>query len=350
MRFFLSAFLLLLCASLSAQDPHSSFIGVAPSAYNPALTGLINGARSRVEVNSRHQWGTVTGRSDEFRTYMVNGETNLCLPSPRRCPTCGGDALSLGINVMSDRRGESPLYRLDANLAIAYRKVLNSNSNTTSLLSIGGKAGVISHSINFGDLTFNEQFDNPNLPPEISGTANTFVPDYSVGIAYSRAATKRMEAVSYDFGLSMLHLNRPDFSLLEEVVDERLGQTINTLYAAHFRASFPLNRFIAFNPSLVFRRQRPHQQLLLATDFMWMLNNNYLMFTGIGYRFSSGADQWRGDAFIANMGLLLGGQLEISFHFDAGTFVQQATPQALELRLGYRFGDSACNAVFCPNF
>jgi hypothetical protein len=82
---------------------------------------------------------------------------------------------------------------------------------------------------------------------------------------------------------------------------------------------------------------------------MWMLNNNYLMSAGVGYRFSSGADQWRGDALIASMGFLLGGQLEISFHFDAGTFVQQATPQALELRLGYRFGDSACNSVFCPN-
>lgn len=350
MRLFLLAFLLPFCISLSAQDPHSSFIGVAPSAYNPALTGVINGARSRIEVNNRQQWGTVVGRRDAFRTYRATAETNICLPSARRCSSCPGDALAFGVQVMSDHRGESPLYRLDANLSIAYRKVLDNNRKGATYLAIGGKAGFIGHRIDFGELTFDEQFDNPSLPPEVTGVASTLVPDYSLGVAFGHYANERLKGISYEAGISMLHLNRPDFSLLEEVADERLGQTINTLYVGHFRASLPLNNFFALNPSLIYRRQRPHQQLLLATDFMWALKEDYLMTVGAGYRFSSGADQWRGDALVASLGLLLAGQLEISFHFDAGTFVQQAVPQALEARLGYRFGDSACNKVYCPAF
>lgn len=338
----ISYFIYIAFSSIFAQDPHSSFIGISPGSYNPALAGVINHARTRVEFSNRLQWSPVVGARDQFRTMMFSADHYFCLDA-------FDDFFGVGIYAIGDQRGQSPLRRFDANIALSYRKRLSDNSQSATFLSIGGKIGLIGHRIDFGNLTFDEQFDNPDLLPEIVGENSSLVPDYGAGVSYGRFAKKPMN-LSYEVGLSLLHLNRPDFSLFEEPSDERLNQLINNLLITHFSMNIPINPSVSLNPSIIYRRQLPHQQLLLNTNILLGLNRkNYLSF-GAGYRVSSGVDQWNGDALIGSFGLLFNEQFELSCHYEAGTFVQGSIPQSLEARVSYRFGSSKCKRVYCPNY
>ncbi|MEM9836947.1 MAG: PorP/SprF family type IX secretion system membrane protein [Bacteroidota bacterium] len=325
---------------LLAQDPHTSFVGVAPSIYNPALTGVINDARTRVAVNSRLQWDPVVGRDDSFRTYNLAVDSYVCLP-------WDGDVLAWGVFATSDRRGASPLYRFDGNLALAYRKRLDENNKRTNYLSLGGKLGVIQHRIDYGNLTFNEQFDNPSLPPEVSGLNTSTVADLSVGVAFSSLSKRRL-GQSWEAGFSILHVNRPFFSLIETPVDERLGQFINLHFVGHGSILMPINNQ-ALRISLIYRRQAPHEQLLASVDFHFELARDNYLFIGTGYRFSEvSAFKW--DARIFNLGFLLSEQYSITFHYDWGTYVRESVPQSLEASISYRFGSTSCQRVYCPNY
>lgn len=334
-----SLILLLACTSIQAQDPHSSYVGASSGIYNPASAGVVNGARTRIELNSRMQWGSVVGRENQFRTYSFALDSYICLP-------WYSDVLAIGVYAIEDRRGGLPLKRFDGNIAVAYRKLVDKNSQRNLYLSLGGKLGLIGHRVDYDGLTFDEQFDNPAAAPEITGQASSLVPDYGVGITFSQLSKTRI-GLNYEIGLSMLHLNEPDFSLLEQDTDQRLGQQINKLIVGHIQLGLPLNRVLSFNPSLVYRRQLPHQQLLLTTDFMWEINREHYFSIGAGCRFADGSKQWHADALVTSFGLLFGQQLELSFLLDTGIYVQKSKPQSLEVQLAYRFGNSKCQRVYC---
>ncbi|WP_282782807.1 PorP/SprF family type IX secretion system membrane protein [Phaeodactylibacter xiamenensis] len=346
--FYVFAFLLLAQTSIMAQDPHSSFIGITPGPYNPAMTGSINDARTRITIHNRHQFGPVLGSSGAYRTYSASVESYTGIDDV--CSSCSEDILAFGFHATGDRRGEIPLYRLDANLSIAYRKLLDKDMNHRKFMYLGAKAGFINHSIDFGGLTFNEQFANPNLPPELSGGANSLVPDFGIGLGWSYLSKYRM-GKSFEAGASMSHINTPEFSLLEESINNRYGQVINKLFTIHAQARLPIYRDkVAINPSFVFRYQDPHTQLLLGTQMLFALEDGYMLSVGGGCRISKGADQPNGDAAIASLGLLISNQLEVSFHYDAGLTIQQSVPQSLELAIAYRFGKKGCLDAYTSYF
>ena len=328
-----------LVLSLVAQDPHFSFVASNPLGVNPALTGQINNNNWRLSLSHRQQWANLLGRQGAFRTYSIGFEHRLCLPFK-------GNYLALGLAVVGDERGDLPLQRLDGSLSMAYIKVLDQNSDQIRYLLLGAEAGFITHRLDINDLSFDEQFDNPDLPSEIEGSSTTSVADWGAGVAVSFAPTERGDW-GFQLGFAAKHLNRPNWSLLG-IDYGRLGRTINYHFVGHGSFTW-MPKQVGVSVQSIYRVQNPHRQLLSNITFLMKAGGGFAFRLGGGYRSARGFEGLRSDAYVFTAGLVYD-TFQLTFNYDGGTKTLAGGPQSLELMLNYQFGRSACSNVYCPSF
>ncbi len=230
--------------SVTAQDPQFSQFYAAPLYLNPAFAGSTQ--QGRVGMNYRNQWPAIDAN---FTTVSAYGDVYI-----------EDKNSGVGALLTRDYVGIVGLQSISFALQYAYQL------NITKKLSFrpGVQVGIVNRSINFGSLTFGDQFD-PNTGEIVRGTAealNTgqskFFPDLSFGgLFFSKNAW---------LGVAAHHITQPNQSILGAKDQLDMKISIHGGYKFFFRPgvqgtgvfSKPQERSIA--PVLQYRKQGQSSQ------------------------------------------------------------------------------------------
>jgi len=224
--------LLLLCGLLTrAQDENFSNYRFAALAQNPAESGRIE-TDMQMSLLYRTQWNSVF--EGGFRSGYFGLEDQLFCP--------GDNFFAYGIAVAFEQAGDSDFRRVNGSVAFAYHHQIS----RSIYLAAGGELGLLSYSLDAGDLRFDEQFDgigfDPSLPNfESFAGASTIEADAAIGaLLYERKG-------NWSVGFSIDHLNAPTISLLEE---ESFNVALGSTIYGNYRFTLPSN---ALNVHLMYK-------------------------------------------------------------------------------------------------
>lgn len=327
-----------------AQDPHFSNYTNVPLQLNPAMTGQIQGQSSRLKIGSRDQWRSFL-KGGGFHTTFVSFDR-------RFCPSNDKDYWGLGLQIMGDQRGNFPLQRMDVLISGAYLKRLSSNRNGLQYyLGVGGEIGFIHHRLGQKDWLFDEQFDNPNSAGEALDQFNFTMLDYGAG-GMLYAANEQSTNFSFHAGLAMKHLGQPAYRFLD-VPTNQVSSKLNRRFIGQLGVVLPIiENAHGLSIKSTIQHQRPYTQLLLNLDWIINFNKTSMMTLGAGLRQVRQIDGTLSDALIVSTSFSIQ-QMLLSLSYDANVSpLHKASGSfgALELTLGFVFGDGACDRVYCPTY
>ena len=204
-RLYIAATAVIAVAQMAiAQDQHFTQFYAAPMTLNPALTGAFEG-KYRVSSIYRDQWRSVL--DEPVQSFAVAGDFRF---SPRRRRVIE-DAVGLGLLFTNDKVGVIDFNTTQIALSLAYHKSLGINND--QFLSAGFQAGINQRTVNYGSLSFHDQFDGYS---GYTGTtleelpANNFAYlDMNVGINYSAQLGNKSNIFA---GVAYHHFNSPTVS------------------------------------------------------------------------------------------------------------------------------------------
>lgn len=247
MRLLLRSFgaLLLLAAfapGLQAQQtPSSSQYMLNPYQTNPAFGGsepFLN-----LRAGYRNQWTGIGGTDASPTTFYANGSVSLgrdvnlydglqrsgAFRTPVKAPSVGGKSKfyhGVGGAVLHDQFGPTQLTQASGSYALHYRL-------SDHLTLAGGlAAGVFNHSLNWGQLDFEDDREEDFL----DGTVNNLTPDINIGLA--------AYAPHYYFGFSVNQVLGSELEFLGtnpttsiEVEPGSVSRTYNGILGVNLRLS-----------------------------------------------------------------------------------------------------------------
>jgi putative ATPase len=186
-------------APLQAQDMHYSQFYTAHYLINPALTGAFNGI-FRANLNQKTQWISVT-------KPFLSLSANLDAPIWKNHKT--EDLWGLGLQLNSDRAGDSEFQSIDINLSSSFIK--NLGWRKKHKIGFGVVAGYKHQSLNYAALHFDEQFQNGVYNPqnpitEVFGDSKIFYFDLGAGVLWNYSFQKNSLISA---GFSLFHINQP---------------------------------------------------------------------------------------------------------------------------------------------
>jgi type IX secretion system PorP/SprF family membrane protein len=294
MKNFIVVFLVLVISfSAFAQDPEFSQYYAAPLVLNPAFTGTA--ADHRIIANHRNQWPSIT---NGFVTYAVSYDYNLSHLNS-----------GLGLMIMTDKAGTANLKSTTLNFQYAYKVQFAENW----ILSSGLNFGVGFRSIDFSRLVFGDQLEfdadgtTPTDDPAFSNIQNSTYFDFGGGLlAYNR---------KYWLGVSMMHLNNPNRSLLDGEAQIPIKTSVHGgVRIPLYHGLFKKERTAAIMPSFVYKQQGRFDQLDLGTYFLYEPVILGLWYRGIPIQ-QNVADNVSQDAVVVVLGFQLQ-RFEVTYSYD----------------------------------
>ncbi len=330
-----------------AQDGLFTNFDEASFYHNPALTGFIPGdATTRLQFRAREQWRSFLGNG-AYRTMTTGIEQ-------RFCGNDDGDYFAFGAHVQADWQGDPSLRRINLFGSFAYTKDFSSRSQTR-LLSAGVEAGYLQFNLEQGNLTFDDQFDDPGLPDEVLGFQNLLLFDYGIGIFFSQFASAKT-GYGFNFGLSAKHLGQPELRFIDNpATDNQTSVKLPTRWTLHAGGNLPTPALGNTTMSLLalVSSQGPHNQflgrVLLNLERTKTGDGRYLSL-GAAYRMNVGVDGLGADALIL-VGQWNGPGYRFSANYDLNVSrLRSATNSvgALELSFFSFFGKASC--IRCPRW
>lgn len=354
----LSAYITLLVLVLScwcreqsafAQDRQFSQFYAAPVLINPAFTGALgymcDDPRSRVRgmVNHRSQWGYFQTSAFSVDYYHPRAKQGF---DQRQ-------GFGMGFQVLSDQMPRNGLRHLTAALTAAYQMQLDQNLN----VAIGAHAGFGQYQLNYGNLTFPDQFNANGFtgamtPDNLANFSAKMYPDLGAGmLIYSR---------NLWLGVAMHHLNQParfafngsEAGTLPMHVSFHTGYRI--LLNDNPRSQIRAVEDHSISPVMQFRSQGTFSQMDLGCYYTREPLTMGLWYRGLPVR--SGADGAPNqDAISAVIGLKFFG-FRVGYSYDYPmSRAGYAWGGSHELSLGYQFVSERCKRklaqkLACPVF
>lgn len=277
-KLFTRLFLIILAAvsisSLSAQDIHWSQFYSAPLSLNPASTGSLNGSY-RVTANFRTQYTSVPVPYTTF---------GIAYDMPILRGKLGNDYVGVGAYLMNDQSGDGNLNNITAMGSLAYHKSLDRWNNF--MLSAGLQGGFVQKSIDFTQLTFQNQYSDNNFDPAIANgepiqdnLMRYF--DFNGGLMFTGRFTETISAYA---GGSYYHFTEPVESFLGA------SATIPARITGHGGAQFFVNKYFSISPSALYMVQGGAQDILFGSAFGYHIynmsrsRNNASVYGGAWYR------------------------------------------------------------------
>lgn len=262
--FFISA------EAVRAQDIHFSQFHRSPFNLNPALAGNFDGDY-RITANQRSQWRSVT---TPYNTFGIAGDAKNLLKTQ---PVNGA------ISIYNDKAGDSKLRTFKLNLAGSYAYALSSDSS--QFLNFGLQTGFTQLSINYNDLSFDNQYINQSYQP---GAANGEIFDrnsrtylnLNAGINWTYTIDEKKKV---NAGLGLFNITKPKqtFYTDEEV---RLDRRLNF----HAGGEFYVNDDIDAMPAILFMSQGKFKEFIFGSEGRYTLNETpgeyRAIFAGLWYR------------------------------------------------------------------
>jgi len=174
-----------------SQDLHFSQYFSAPMILNPALAGQFDGTFRYTNIY-KSQWNSIS--QNAYRTYATSIDGVLYKSN-----------VFGGISFFRDKAGDSKMGTTDINATIASRIRLNNTNSITA----GFQIGVLQNSIDFSDLTWNNQIDGKIFNTDIdSKEFNSSYKKNNLNIAagmYWKSVIN--DYAKFNLGFSTYHLN-----------------------------------------------------------------------------------------------------------------------------------------------
>jgi type IX secretion system PorP/SprF family membrane protein len=299
MRYFIAGIIVLFSLDINAQDIHFSQFQASPLNLNPARTGLFDGD-IRFVGNYRNQWKSV---SEPYTTFSGSIDMKLNKLSN------GVNQFSTGLVVFHDKAGDSNLSTLFTGISLSWTRLLDGEDGIHALTA-GIQLGYSARSINFNNLTFDEQYDgdvfNPDIPnTEIFDGDNHGYADIAAGLAYT---LKLGEFSHLGAGVSLQHINRPNDSFFGE--DVKVPGRLQTDILLDAR----LSDILDIIPTVLYQNQGSFSEFVAGASFRIKINET----PGKIYNFYLGGFFRSKDAIIFNAGLDYN-FLKVGFSYDINT-------------------------------
>ncbi|MGB4958024.1 MAG: PorP/SprF family type IX secretion system membrane protein [Saprospiraceae bacterium] len=344
------AVLLMSHSNIQAQDAHFSQFYASPLTLNPAIAGTYTGT-FRVSTIYRDQWRSAL--DNPLRTFAASGDVKFDLNYGTKGKP---DILALGITFFGDRVSTFDFNTNQIVLTGAYHKLLD--YKTKQYIGIGIQGGIFQKSINYEDVTFQDQFNaidgftlatGENLPPN-----NRAYADVSLGVYYSIAPTK---SFNFHLGAGYFHANQPNISYfnIPEIIDPNVLKTdvLDAKWSVHSGASIQTSERMSVQPRINALVQGPHAELNLGTTFRYKLSGTsgqYLHF-GPYIRGVKNINTYGLESVIAMVGLEMNNFI-IGFSYDqniSNLVKDRRSLSSLEISLIY-IGEHNNENNFCPQF
>lgn len=245
------AVILLATSSLNSQDIHFSQITESTLLLNPSQAGL--GHDVRAVVNFKDQWRSVV--SAPYQT--INASADFALMQKM-----SGSHLGIGVNVFNDKAGDAKMSTTIGQLHVAGAIGLNSSN----ILSAGVVAGYGQRNLNYGGLSWGNQYDGQQYNSGLaSGEPVNFASysymDIGAGLSWMfRVGNSTMtskDARIINIGFAVHHLNKPVYSFYNDNAAK-----LPMKYVAHGNAYFGLkNTNMVLEPSYYFALQGGHMEI-----------------------------------------------------------------------------------------
>lgn len=204
MKTYLSYLLIVLAASVSAQDIHFSQIQESPLWLNPANAGFFNGYL-RAVANYRNQWASM---GNAYQTMAVSIDGNV--GKIRRNKAYAG----LGLFIFNDRAGAAKIGTTQAQLHA--NAIVKASKN--SKIAGGIYLGVNQNSATYASLTYGNQYNGKEIDPslatgEIVNYTSFVNSDVGAGVNYEYSSATsditRDDVFSLKIGAAVHHINKP---------------------------------------------------------------------------------------------------------------------------------------------
>jgi type IX secretion system PorP/SprF family membrane protein len=325
----LSSCLLLFIGSVKSQDFHLTQYDAAPLNLNPALTGLFNG-KYRIHGHYRTQWQAVSNKP--FQTGYISFD----MPIKK--------GFSAGASIANYNAGTGSYNEFQFMVSGAYKFALDKKKKRHNL-SFGIQAGFFTKSINFGKLTFGQQY----IQNAAGGSFDTSIPtgetfsnnvainfDLNAGVQYyySNIASR----INPFAGFSVYHLNVPNESFYGS------KNKLPLRYVVNAGVRIGLTEMFTLMPKFMYEHQREANEILASVILqVYFKNPDLMLMAGPTFRSK--------DAFAIDLGIKWN-DLEFRFSYDvnfSSLNVSTSGRGGTELSLTYIFKRPNPNPIpSCP--
>ncbi len=343
-------FLFLGCSSLFGQDAHFSQFFVSPSTLNPALVGSFNGSY-RISSIYRDQWRSAV--DDPFSTFVANGDVRFFAGESRNN---NPDLIGAGIMFYSDRVGTFDLNTTQIALSASYQKSLDKKSK--KYLSLGFQGGILQRSVNYEDLSFQDQWNAldgyTNATGELLPPNNLTVGDFAVGLNYFSQVSKLQ---SYNIGLAMYHIGSPNISFYKADNSSDISLVKDNAFkrkiTAYINYSLQTSEIFRIEPRVLYLNQEIHEELNVGVNFAYHFittDDTHLHF-GPWIRATKSLDGYQIESIVASVGIEMNGLLlGVSYDYNLSDLTSdRAGLSSLEISISF-LGDYVNANDTCPKF
>lgn len=343
--------ILVIVSTGRAQDAQFSQFFSSPTTLNPALAGLFSG-RYRVALNHRSQWSRQL--ETPFSTSAFAADFHYDLKKKRR----DTDSFGAGVYFLNDRLAEVGLSRNQFMISAAFHKTLDARGE--KLLSVGAQGGIVQHSLGYGELTFQDQFDGTSV--FVPGAGGELLPensvsfgDFQLGLNYSMLPRGR--GIGVFTGLAVHHLTAPEQSFYATATVGQETEVTNSLhrrYAAYLNFRVPSGRDATLSPRLYVSYQGPHRYLVTGTTLRLLTDDagGRAVHLGGWLRVVNDVEGTAAESVTALFGLEVSSFL-FGLSYDLGINGRRVNPRhqgSFELSITYIGLSEDDEAVPCPKF
>lgn len=254
---------------INSQDAHFSQFYASPLTLNPAIAGTYTGT-FRISTIYRDQWRGALDNS--LRTFSASGDVKFNLNfGNKNLP----DIVAMGITFFGDRVSAFDFNTNQILLTGAYHKALD--RRTKQYLGIGIQGGILQKSINYEDLTFQDQFNAINGftlgTGESLPTNNRAYADLGLGMYYTITPNKNF---NFHVGAGYFHLTQPNISFynIEDIIDPNLikTDTLHAKWSVHTGASIKTSDGLYFQPRVNALMQGAQAEVNLGATFRYKIS------------------------------------------------------------------------------
>ena len=250
-----------------SQDLHYSQFQQAPIEINPAQTGCYDGL-FRFGANQKTQWLSISSPYVHFSFY---GDAPIFRDQQHR------QQFSIGFNINCDYTGSVHYNSVQPVVSLSYLKAIGRKSHHK--IGIGLYAGFIQRKIDYGSMSFDEQFtggiyDAGNPISENFQKDNVLFFDCGAGLMWKFSPNKTDH---YTLGFSAKHLTQPEQNFNQ--YSTRLS--INT--DLYFISSFRIVDNLALQPAVYAEFQKKYCEVVFGSNIEYFqMKNSYTTIFSLG--------------------------------------------------------------------
>jgi len=248
--------------TVQAQDIHFSFAGSNPMILNPALAGANHNKEGT--LNHRRQWGSL---GEPYTTTTAGFSSRI--PNQKRNAS---NNIAIGFQFINDKAGDPAIVSNSFSLILADHLRVGSNST----LGVGMIVGLGQRSLRQPTGQWATQYNgtayDPSLPSgETPDNLEFRFADAGIGVVYAygrRGGTlARSDDRAFNVGVSLYHVNQPNFSFFREQEDE-LPMRLSAFANAEFAIA---SSDATVMPGVYFHRQGSFTQVLLGSFYKFKI-------------------------------------------------------------------------------